>query len=164
MHIALEIALGMEYLHENKIYHYHLSSKNIYLNDQFTPIISDYGFHYLKDISSVFIKYKNKNSYTSPELLKENKIIGNTTSNSENFQKNDIYSFGILLWELYTCTVPFNISLNNLYNYVVVNGYRPEITKDFNPDIAELIRACWDSDPNKRPGFIKIVEILDKSI
>ena len=153
----------MDYLHDHMIYHYHLSSRNIYLNEEYTPLIADYGFHYLKDISSVFIKYKNKNSYSSPELLKEKKIIGNVSSNSDNYKKSDVYSFGILLWELYTCTIPFNISLQNLYNYVVVSGYRPEITNDFNPRIAALIRECWDNEPSKRPTFKKIIEILDNS-
>ncbi len=158
--ISKGIALGLNYLHSNSIYHFHLSSKNIYLDDNFTPLIADYGFKYLKDISSVFLKYKNKNSYTSPELLKENKEICNLTTLS-NYQKCDIYSYGILLWELYTSTQPFSISLTNLYNYVVVNDYRPEITKDFPSDLANLIRNCWDNDPTRRPSINKIVDVLD---
>jgi serine/threonine protein kinase len=154
----------MDYLHNNKMYHLHLSSKNIYLADDYTPMVADYGFHYLKDISSVFIKYKNKNSYTSPELLKENTFIGNSSLNTDNFLKSDIYSFGILLWELYTVMLPFNINLNNLFNYVVVNGYRPEITKDFDLGIAELIRACWDTESIKRPSFKHIIEIIEREL
>lgn len=150
----------MEYLHDNNIHHYHLSSKNIYLTEDYIPKICDIGFHYLKDISSVFIRYKNKNSYTSPELLKDNKSIGNTTNNLNH--KSDIYSFGILLWELYTCLIPFNVKLNTLYDYVAVENYRPEITKDFDKDIAGLIRLCWDADVNKRPYFKTIIELLNK--
>lgn len=163
LEMAKKIAIGMDCLQENMIYHYHLSSRNIYIQEDLTPRIADYGFHYLKDISSVFIKYKNKNSYTSPELLKETKIIGNTTSNNDNFYQSDVYSFGILLWELYIVCIPFNISLSNVYNYVVINGYRPE-TKDFHPSIVDLLRQCWDSDPLKRPTFKKIIELLDNSI
>ncbi len=158
--IAKGIASGLNYLHSNIIFHFHLSSKNIYLDDNYSPIIADYGFKYLKDISSVFLKYKNKNSYTCPELLKENKDVSNIT-NLGNNQKCDIYSFGILLWEIYTCTQPFPISLTNLYNYVVVNDYRPEITKDFPSELANLIRNCWDSDQERRPSINKIIDVLD---
>lgn len=150
--------MGLEYLHSRKIYHLHLSSKNIFLDDNLTPFIADFGFNYLKDISSVFIKYKNKNSYSSPEILKETRSIN--YSISEEFQKSDVFSFGILLWELFTNTQPFNVSLTNLYNYVVVNGLRPEITKDFPSELANLIRICWDEDSKKRPDFKEILQIL----
>ncbi len=158
--IARKIACGMEFLHENKLYHLHLSSRNIYMKDINTPMIADYGFHHLKEISSLFNKYKNKNSYSSPEVLRETQstIVNKSTGSS----KTDVYSFGILLWELYTLKIPFNVKLSNLYTYVVVNNYRPEIPSDINMSIAELIRACWDSDVNKRPSFKKIIEILDK--
>jgi serine/threonine protein kinase len=125
------------------------------------PKIADYGFHQLKDIASVFIKYKNKNSYTCPELLKDNKHIGNSGSNCD--PRYDIYSFGILLWELYTSTIPFNVKINKLYDYVAIDNYRPEITKDFNQDIANLIRLCWDLDPTRRPNFLRIIELINKS-
>lgn len=160
MQIARNIAMGMDCLHNYKIFHSHLSSRNIYMRDDLTPVIADYGLHYLKDISSVFIKYKNKNSYTSPEILKETtKMISNTTI-SDSYQC-DVYSFGIVLWELYTSLIPFNIKLTNLYTYVVVNEYRPEITIDFNPEIAALIRTCWDANPSKRPNFKQIIKMLD---
>jgi hypothetical protein len=109
----------------------------------------------------VFIKYKNKNSYTSPELLRESKQIGNTFLNHDS--KPDVYSFGILLWELYTNTVPFNVKISTLYDYVAVENYRPEITKNFNQDIANLIRLCWDAEPLKRPNFMKIIELINKA-
>ena len=161
LNIAKGIARGLLFLHQHKVFHFHLSSKNIYLSDDLNPLIADFGFHYLKDISSVFIKYKNKNSYTSPELLKENRAIGNSSSNLENFIYSDVYSFGILLWELTTGLVPFNVSLTNVYNYVVTNGLRPEITSDINYEIASLIRNCWDDTPSKRPCFRRVLEVLE---
>lgn len=133
------------------------------MNDELNPKIADYGLNNLKDISSVFFKYKNKNSYSSPEILRENKSIGNNINNHELFFKSDVYSFGILLWELYTCTIPFNVKINTLYDYVAVENFRPEITRDFNQDIANLIRLCWDTDPKKRPTIKKVIELLNKA-
>jgi serine/threonine protein kinase len=152
----------MEYLHENNIYHFHLSSRNVLIQDDFTPRICDYGFHYFKEIASIFLKYKNKNGYTCPELLKDNRNISNITGTDENFRKCDVYSFGMLLWELYTCTIPFDVKLTTVYDFVVKDNYRPEITKDFNHEIANLIRLCWDSDVKKRPEFKEIIQIINK--
>jgi serine/threonine protein kinase len=135
------------------------------MQENLTPLIADYGFHNLKDISSVFIRYKNKNSYTSPELLKNSKSISNKMeSNTKNnlIYKPDVYSFGMLLWELYTCTIPFNVKIHTLIDLVVRDNYRPEIKPEMNRDISNLIRQCWDSDPNKRPDFKNIINILNK--
>jgi serine/threonine protein kinase len=94
-------------------------------------------------------------------LLKEAKQVGNTFQNCDS--KPDIYSFGILLWELYTNTIPFNVKISTLYDYVVIENYRPEITKNFNQDIANLIRLCWDAEPMKRPNFKTIIELINKA-
>lgn len=154
--------MGMEYLHQNSTYHFHLSSRNILMQDNYTPNICDYGFHYLKEISSIFINYKNKNSYSCPYLLSDNRTVSNFTGENENFPKCDVYSFGILLWELYTGTIPFDVKLSTLQDLVVKDNYRPEITKDFNAEIANVIRSCWDKDANKRPDFKTIVDNLNK--
>ena len=156
--IAKEIAKGMEYLHNKMICHFHLSSRNIYVDEEYNPYIADYGFHYMKDIACVFIKYKNKNAYSSPEILKDKKKIA--VGSGENAEKNDVYSFGILLWELYSCTMPFNVTFDKIVDYVAVQNMRPEI-KGFNQNIADLIRRCWDSDPNVRPSFSEIIKFLE---
>lgn len=122
-------------------------------------MIGDYNFNQLKDIASVFLKYKNKNSYTSPELLKNNKTIGNVVTEIEG--KHDVYSFGILLWELYNMTIPFNVKLTTLYDYVAVQNYRPEIGTNMNRQISELIRKCWDVDPMSRPNMVLIINTLN---
>jgi serine/threonine protein kinase len=159
-----EIAKGLSYIHEKKLCHLHLSTKNIYLDENLTPHIADYGFQYLKDTSSIFIKYKNKNSYTSPELLQDTKSISNITIFNEKFEKCDIYSFGMILWELSTEIIPFNVKLATLIDLVLKDDYRPEITKEINKQVANLIRLCWDRNPDQRPKLSIIIEALNNII
>ncbi len=126
--------------------------------DDLTPKISDFGFKSLKENASIFLKYKNKNAYSAPELLKDKKTIGNSFTQLD--YHTDVYSFGMLLWELYTMTIPFNVKMKTIYNMVAVENFRPEITKDFNHYIANIIRCCWDVEISKRPNFTKIGELL----
>ena len=161
LNIAIGIIKGLQYLHENNIIHYHLSSKNIYIEDDLTPLIADFGFNNLEENASIFNKYMNKNSYSSPEMLMDTKKICHKLNN-ENNEKNDIYSFGMLLWEIYTETIPFDVKLSELKKYILEEKYRPEVSNEINKEIAELIRACWDSEINKRPSSDKILSVLLK--
>ncbi len=123
-------------------------------------MIIDYGFLNLKKIANVFSKYKNKNAYSSPEILKEPKDITNSSNNTDF--TIDAYSFGILLWEIYTGTTPFNVNISTVYNLVVENDFRPEIKDNFHPGIASIIQLCWDTSKENRPNFKNILELLDK--
>jgi hypothetical protein len=161
LNIAIGIIKGLQYLHENNIIHYHLSSKNIYIEDDLNPLIADFGFYNLAENASIFNKYINKNSYSSPEMLIDTKKICHKI-NSENNEKNDIYSFGMLLWEIYTETIPFDVKLSELKKYILEEKYRPEVSNELNKEIVELIRACWDSEINNRPSSDKILSVLFK--
>lgn len=150
----------MNYFHANNIVHSHLSSKNILITNNMEPMIIDYGFLNLKKIANVFLKYKNKNAYSSPEILKEPRDITNSNNNID--WTIDTYSFGILLWEIYTGTLPFNVNISTLYNLVVENDFRPEIKDNFHPGVAHIIQLCWDSCKEKRPNFSQILILLEK--
>lgn len=76
-------------------------------------------------------------------------------------QKADVYSFGIILWELVAYEKPFSgMNREEFYEKVVHSGYRPEITKKFPDDLASLIRDCWSHVIGVRPNFSKIIEII----
>lgn len=69
MKIALGIINGLDYLHNNNIVHCHLNSRNILLDDELNPIIVDFGFRNLYELSNLFNKYYNKSGYSAPEIL-----------------------------------------------------------------------------------------------
>lgn len=161
--IAISIAHGIKYLQDNKIYHCHLSSNNILLEDDMNPLIADYGFDNLKNNASIFNKYTNKNSYSSPEILEDSKSIGQKMESEED-DKIDIYSFGFLLWELITETIPFDVKISELIEYVVTQNLRPEITKQVDKQMTELIRACWDTKPKNRLDIDKVILKLQEKL
>ena len=162
INISIGIIKGIEYLHKHNIIHYHLTSKNILIDDNLNPIIADYGFNNLKKTYNIFNKYHNLNSYSSPEMLTETsgKLCGSLNNNFN--EKNDIYSFGLILWELFTETIPFNVKLKDVKNYVLNEKLRPKIKDDIDKEIANLIRECWDTEPANRPECESILNLFIK--
>ncbi len=83
--------------------------------------------------------------------------------------KADVYSFGVILWELVAFTKPFDrMSRDEFYDRVVHGGLRPEIGKKFPQDLARLIQSCWDINPQVRPSFhsiyLELAEMLGSEV
>lgn len=104
--------------------------------------------------------------WASPEILKDSVLT----------KKADVYSFGIILWELLTFQRPYAVPdfdhyiLFKLYNSIINNDLRPDIPDDryllpgdWNPILEEyisLMQNCWDSNPSNRPNFYEIEKNL----
>jgi serine/threonine protein kinase len=90
--------------------------------------------------------------YIAPEIF-----------NGVEFSKaSDIYSMGMIMWELTTGCKPFaNIEHDADLIYKIIDGERPIITDDTPEDFANFIKKCWSSDPKKRPSAKKICENLN---
>jgi serine/threonine protein kinase len=78
--------------------------------------------------------------------------------------KVDIYSFGIIIWEVCTGKIPYETYSENFIKYSVLNGCRP--SKDLLPEntpmeMIELMELCLNGDPNMRPDSEDIVKYLE---
>jgi serine/threonine protein kinase len=79
-------------------------------------------------------------------------------------EKCDVYSFGIVLWEIFTTTQAFEQVSDNLPAFIHAvcdNNFRPDVPTDCPPCIAKLMTDCWQKNPRARPSFDQIVHILD---
>ena len=160
--VIYQIANAMNYLHSNDppIIHGHLTPNNILFNSKNEPIISDLGFHCLKKYCKFMIGYANKNEYTAPEYLEEK---SNVVENAR--MAADIYSFGMIVWELITEMKPFKtLAKEDLVNKVVIEKSRPKIPDNIPSEISHIIRACWQHEEDKRPSFGKILKLLENFI
>ncbi|KAB2082007.1 hypothetical protein ES319_A05G169300v1 [Gossypium barbadense] len=91
--------------------------------------------------------------WMAPEMIKR-KSYG---------RKVDVYSFGLMLWELVAGTIPYEDMNPIQAAFAVVNkNLRPVIPKDCPPAMRGLIEQCWSLNPEKRPEFWQIVKVLEQ--
>ncbi|GAA6231612.1 mitogen-activated protein kinase kinase kinase 21-like isoform X1 [Lates japonicus] len=158
---AVQIARGMHYLHEEAvvpIIHRDLKSSNILLlekieNDDIgrkTLKITDFGlareWHKTTKMSAA-----GTYSWMAPEVIK-----------SSLFSKgSDVWSYGVLLWELLTGEVPYRGIDGLAVAYgVAVNKLTLPIPSTCPEPFSKLMEECWDQDPHVRPSFSCILEQL----
>jgi hypothetical protein len=149
LRVTRELAMCLRDLHNQGWAHGHLSSHNVLLDSNFAVLLSDVGFNSLRKYASVTLQYSNKSSWSSPEQLRDSGQIVMKAKESD-----DIYSFGMILWELCTEQEPFpGLSRKRLQQMICQEGFRPEIPSQINEELTQLMKSCWNVEPFSRPTF-----------
>ena len=153
-HVARGAARGMAYLHSGNppVLHRDLKSANILLDESYTAKVCDFGLSRLKAQESNMTGNCGTVQWMAPEVL----------SNENYNEKADVYSYGIICWELLTAECPFDGMAPIQCALAVLNrDQRPEIPKWCPPALQALIRSCVKKDPKLRPTFEQIIEKID---
>ncbi|XP_065864937.1 uncharacterized protein [Euphorbia lathyris] len=151
--IAMDAAFGMEYLHSKNIVHFDLKCDNLLVNlkDPQRPIckVGDFGLSKIKRNTLVSGGVRGTLPWMAPELL-------NGGSNKVS-DKVDVFSFGIVLWEILTGEEPYaNMHYGAIIGGIVNNSLRPTIPKFCDPEWKRLMEQCWSPNPAARPSFTEI--------
>ncbi|XP_027353823.1 uncharacterized protein LOC113864388 isoform X2 [Abrus precatorius] len=155
--IAMDAAFGMEYLHSKNIVHFDLKCDNLLVNlkDPLRPIckVGDFGLSKIKRNTLVTGGVRGTLPWMAPELL-------NGSSNKVS-EKVDVFSFGIVLWEILTGEEPYaNMHYGAIIGGIVNNTLRPNIPSDCDPEWRTLMEQCWAPNPAARPSFTEIASRL----
>ncbi|XP_048732649.1 tyrosine-protein kinase CSK-like isoform X1 [Ostrea edulis] len=139
---ATDTCAAMEYLESKKLVHRDLAARNILINESNTAKVSDFGLAKYGDYSTEGGKFPIK--WTAPEALKNNNFSN----------KSDMWSYGILLWELYSFgRVPYpRIPLADVVMHVE-KGYRMEAPEGCPKQVYNLMLKAWNLNPSERPTF-----------
>ncbi|KAG5234126.1 hypothetical protein OIU77_000528 [Salix suchowensis] len=150
--LALDIAHGMQYLHSQGILHRDLKSENLLLGEDMSVKVADFGISCLESHCGSARGFTGTYRWMAPEMIKE----------KQHTKKVDVYSFGIVLWELLTAMTPFdNMTPEQAAFAVCQKNARPPLPPKCPLAFSHLINRCWSSNPDKRPHFDQIVAILE---
>ncbi|XP_028751440.1 serine/threonine-protein kinase STY13-like isoform X1 [Neltuma alba] len=151
--LALDLSRGLSYLHSKKIVHRDVKTENMLLDGQARLKIADFGVARVEAMNpSDMTGETGTLGYMAPEVL-EGKPYNH---------RCDVYSFGICLWEIYCCDMPYpDLSFADVSAAVVRQNLRPEIPRCCPSTFASIMRKCWDGNPNKRPEMEEVVRMLE---
>ena len=149
-------------LHELEvpIFHQHLSSRNIFIQkyggsrSKFIVKVGDLGDLELRNTAKIFARYEIRNAWSSPELLLNPDLA---FSDSKKNSYLDIYSLGMIIWEVYSCKIPFADSVSHAKEFVTEKQLRPKIDESIPKNIAYIIQKWWQEDPSDRFKSMKDV-------
>ncbi|CAD8177067.1 unnamed protein product [Paramecium pentaurelia] len=150
--MSLDAAKGVLYLHSFNppILHRDLKSLNLLLDEAFRTKLADFGW--TRTLSNYMTSKIGTYQWMAPEV-----IAGQIYT-----EKADVFSFGIILWEIAAREPPYrNITGLQVSLDVLNNDFRPTIPKKTPEVFARLTKRCWDRDPEKRPSFKEIIKELE---
>ncbi|XP_057972862.1 serine/threonine/tyrosine-protein kinase HT1 isoform X2 [Malania oleifera] len=159
---ALDIARAMDCLHANGIIHRDLKPDNLLLTaNQKSMKLADFGLAREETVTEMMTAETGTYRWMAPELYSTVTLRQGEKKHYNN--KVDVYSFGIVLWELLTNRMPFEGMSNLQAAYAAAfKQERPVLPVDISPDLAFIIQSCWVEDPNMRPSFSQIIRMLNE--
>jgi len=146
---AYDTCAGMEYLESKKVVHRDLAARNVLVAENGDAKVCDFGLAREEIYNQEGGKFPIK--WTAPEALRHSKFSN----------KSDMWSFGILLWEIYSFgRVPYpRIPLADVVKHVE-KGYRMEKPEGCTQEIHDLMRQAWDLNAERRPTFHQVKQQL----
>ncbi|KAM1281479.1 hypothetical protein ACFX15_021644 [Malus domestica] len=151
--LALDLSRGLSYLHSQKIVHRDVKTENMLLDTRINLKIADFGVARVEAQNPRDMTGETGTlGYMAPEVL----------DGKPYNRRCDVYSFGICLWEIYCCDMPYpDLSFADVSSAVVRQNLRPEIPKCCPSSLANIMRMCWDGNADKRPEMGEVVKLLE---
>ncbi|XP_045068810.1 tyrosine-protein kinase Tec-like isoform X2 [Coregonus clupeaformis] len=155
--ICQDVAEGMEHLEAHGFIHRDLAARNCLVNDALVVKVSDFGMaRYVLDdhyTSSSGAKFPVK--WSPPEVFNFCKYSS----------KSDVWSFGVLMWEVFTeGKMPFQHNPNHEVVMMVSQGHRLYRPKKATPNIYDIMQLCWHEGVEERPSFFQISILISDAL
>jgi serine/threonine protein kinase len=159
MQMAIEAARGMTWLHygDPAFVHRDVKPANFLVTENYNIKITDFGLSQAT-AQGCSLRDGKEGARGTPLWMAPEVLEGKEFSTSA-----DVYSFGIVLWEIFTRKEPFNQFRNyqKFKEAVVKQGVRPRIPPECPPSLQQLIERCWAADPLMRPNMVTILDELE---
>ncbi|CAJ0934454.1 unnamed protein product, partial [Mesorhabditis belari] len=155
MTIARQIADALAYLVTKKIVHRDVAARNVLLTKKKKPKLCDFGMSRHIDDFTVRENERLPLQWIAPEVLEFGVFS----------EKSDVWSFGILLWEMYTIggQPHAGVEETKLAHLIIKGNVALEIPEDTPEMMHQLMLTCWKPSSKERPTFEAIAQILSSS-
>jgi len=149
-----QIAGAMDHLHSKKILHRDLKSANVLVAEDGRLVVADFGLvrYCQSDEQANMTAETGSYRWMAPEVIRHEPYGTGC----------DVYSFGVLCWEMLSYSIPFpqhtpvEVALS-----VATKGMRPEIPAHSPSVLVDLIEQCWQQQALRRPSFAKVCSRID---
>uniref|UniRef100_A0AAR2JJ50 Mitogen-activated protein kinase kinase kinase n=1 Tax=Pygocentrus nattereri TaxID=42514 RepID=A0AAR2JJ50_PYGNA len=149
---ASGIASGMNYLHLHKIIHRDLKSPNVLVTHNDAVKISDFGTSKELSDKSTKMSFAGTVAWMAPEVIRNEPVS----------EKVDIWSFGVVLWELLTGEIPYkDVDSSAIIWGVGSNSLHLPVPSTCPDGFKILMKQTWQGKPRNRPSFRQILLHLD---
>ena len=148
--IFIQLSLGLGYLHHKKILHRDIKTKNIFIKNNLTVKIGDFGIaKILSSTSSYAHTFIGTPYYISPELCKDQPYN----------DKSDVWALGCVLYELCTLNHPFEGGTQvEIYEKIISQKFK-SINPEYSSDLKKMIDLLLEKDEKKRPKMKDILKM-----
>jgi serine/threonine-protein kinase ULK/ATG1 len=148
-----EISDGLKYLHKNNILHRDIKPQNILIHNNHIKI-SDFGFAKSFESHELITTFCGSPLYMAPEIIKDR----------EYDSKSDIWSLGVIFYELLTKRHPYYIKTRKQLYSLIANGHNINFDIIKNSRCRRLIQNMLEPDPNKRYEWSALFEEADSIV
>ena len=155
--IFIQLSLGLNYLHQKKILHRDIKTKNIFIKNNLTVKIGDFGIaKILNSTSSYAHTFIGTPYYISPELCKDQPYN----------DKSDVWSLGCVLYELCTLNHPFEGGTQvEIYEKIMTQKFKA-ISPEYSNELKKMVDLLLEKDERKRPkmkDILKMKCVIDRA-
>jgi serine/threonine protein kinase len=166
--MMIDAATGVLYLHARspQILHCDLKSSNLLVDSHFRVKVCDFNLSKVVEESTEIQSGARNPRWLAPEIL----------DGERNTEESDAYAFGIIMWEMITCQIPWSGESSHSIISLVRDGARPRIPNFWDvvdsqgkelavfEDYRELMTKCWAQNSYDRPRFKAIIKSLKDMI